>query len=70
MDKCSCYCVEKNHRFLSQFEQGVIFAQTGEYKESLDVIEGRCLGTKEMERRKCGGDRSKCDFYPTTGECG
>lgn len=23
-----------------------------------------CYGTKEMEECSCGGDKSKCDFYP------
>ena len=23
-----------------------------------------CLGAKELERCYCGGDKSKCDFYP------
>lgn len=23
-----------------------------------------CVGTKEVEKCNCGGDRSKCDFYP------
>ena len=26
--------------------------------------ESRCLGTKECDRCNCGGDESKCDFYP------
>lgn len=25
---------------------------------------GACLGTKEVDRCNCGGDESKCDFYP------
>ena len=25
---------------------------------------GVCLGTKEIDRCDCGGDESKCDFYP------
>ena len=25
---------------------------------------GVCLGTKEADRCNCGGDESKCDFYP------
>ena len=24
----------------------------------------RCSGTKEVDLCNCGGDRSKCDFYP------
>lgn len=62
---CGCYYQVQAKQYLSDFQKGVLFAQTGEYKESFDVIEGRCLGTKEMERCKCGGDRSKCDFYNT-----
>ena len=26
--------------------------------------ESRCLGTKEVETCGCGGDESKCNFYP------
>ena len=26
--------------------------------------ESRCLGTKEVETCSCGGDESKCNFYP------
>ena len=26
--------------------------------------ESRCLGTKEQDRCNCGGDESKCNFYP------
>lgn len=26
-------------------------------------IVGECLGTKECEECKCGGDQKKCDFY-------
>ena len=25
---------------------------------------GRCLGTKEIDECKCGGDTTNCDFYP------
>ena len=25
---------------------------------------GVCLGTREIDRCNCGGDESKCDFYP------
>ena len=25
---------------------------------------GVCLGTKEVDRCSCGGDESKCNFYP------
>lgn len=29
-----------------------------------EVKYGVCLGTKEIDRCGCGGDESKCDFYP------
>ena len=29
-----------------------------------EVKYGVCLGTKEIDRCDCGGDESKCDFYP------
>lgn len=61
---CGCYRQVQTKQRLSDFQKGVLFAKTGKYKESLDVIEGRCFGTREMEICKCGGDRSKCDFYP------
>ena len=28
----------------------------------------RCFGTKERDICSCGGDRSKCDFYPEVHE--
>ena len=30
----------------------------------LDGNPPRCVGTKEIEQCECGGNRSKCDFYP------
>ena len=29
-----------------------------------EVKYGVCLGTKEVDHCNCGGDESKCDFYP------
>ena len=34
------------------------------YIDCLGESFGRCLGTKEIEACDCGGDESKCDFYP------
>lgn len=34
------------------------------YPDILGRTIGRCLGTKEIEICNCGGDESKCDFYP------
>ena len=35
-----------------------------QYTDCLGKSFGRCLGTKEIEICGCGGDESKCDFYP------
>ena len=35
-----------------------------QYTDTLGKSFGRCLGTKEIETCYCGGDESKCDFYP------
>ena len=32
------------------------------------VLKSRCFGTREREECTCGGDRSKCDFYPEVRE--
>ena len=29
-----------------------------------DTMIGVCWGTKEIDECSCGGDRTKCDFYP------
>ena len=34
------------------------------YREDFDDWRTRCYGTKECEYCNCGGDESKCDFYP------
>ena len=36
-----------------------------ETNPKLRRIYGVCLGTKEIDRCNCDGDKSKCDFYPT-----
>lgn len=32
--------------------------------EEVDSLHARCNGTKERDFCSCGGDESKCDFYP------
>lgn len=32
------------------------------------IYVGECWGTKEKENCKCGGEESKCDFYPEKRE--
>lgn len=31
-------------------------------------VDAECLGTREREACSCGGDRTKCDFYPEIRE--
>ena len=37
---------------------------TYEQCSSYDEASKRCMGTAEVDPCKCGGDPSKCDFYP------
>ena len=64
MKICECYDEYEDVQYLSDFEQGVHFALTGERIKSVKVKRSRCTGTKECESCSCGGDRMKCDFYP------
>ena len=64
MKICECYDEYEDVQYLSDFEQGVHFALTGERIKSVKVKKSRCTGTKECESCSCGGDRMKCDFYP------
>ena len=50
MGQCDCYNIR----------QETIYAPTMSYARPYGV----CLGTKEIDRCNCGGDESKCDFYP------
>lgn len=61
MSKCDCYCerVESEPRYSPY---------TGEYINSVDVKYGYCNGTKERDKCSCGGNRTKCDFYPEIRE--
>lgn len=61
---CECYRITEETRYLTDFEQGIRFATTGKRITKEKVKVAHCWGTKECEECKCGGDRSKCDFYP------
>lgn len=56
MNKCDCYDVS---------EEIVDWCADGSPKT--DLV-SRCFGTKERDECSCGGDRSKCDFYPEVRE--
>ena len=61
MEKCDYYreSIKAKPRY-SQY--------TGNYVGSVDVKYGYCTGTKELDECYCGGDRTKCDFYPDIRE--
>lgn len=52
MNKCDCYEIEDV--MLPCMYTGRLTHQRIEH----------CLGTKENDLCSCGGDRTKCDFYP------
>lgn len=56
MKKCDCY-----------HEEDVIVAWSGRYGQ-IRRLRTICNGTKERDVCSCGGDRTKCDFYPNVRE--
>lgn len=67
MKKCDCYHEQTKTRYMTDFERGFQFGKTGKWvsaNEQVEYKEGRCWGTRECETCTCGGDPSKCDFYP------
>lgn len=52
MSKCDCYTTIERLNYTPFYTQAY-------YKEV-----GICNGTKEREECSCGGDKTKCDFYP------
>lgn len=63
--KCSCYHEIPTVKYLSEFEQGLLFAKNGgKIIKKIDILEPRCWGTKDRDICSCGGDPTECDFYP------
>lgn len=56
MEKCDCY-----------HEEYEIAGWLGPY-EQIRKLRKRCNGTRERDECSCGGDRTKCDFYPEVRE--
>ena len=52
MNQCECY-----HQNTYRDVSGVV-----------DFIRYECYGTKERDMCSCGGDKTKCDFYPDVRE--
>lgn len=64
--ECDCYRTQKMRRYLTEYEKGFYTSLYG--KTPVDYIvedQPYCMGTKEREICTCGGDKRKCDFYPT-----
>lgn len=57
MEKCSSYFTQVKRQYLYDIYSG---SCTG--WENITI--GVCHGTKECDECLCGGDRTKCDFYP------
>lgn len=55
-DKCKCYHQQEAFRNIYNPLTG------GTMRQKTTV--GVCWGTREKEECTCGGDKSKCDFYP------
>ena len=56
MTKCDCYANGIRHKCTEPDLSGNSYVRLYEYSY--------CTGTKEQDPCSCGGDRSKCDFYP------
>lgn len=54
MDKCECY--KWGERFECRYSNGRPYG--------IMVGYNYCSGTKECDACSCGGDKTKCDFYP------
>lgn len=64
--KCDSYRTKKIRRYLTEYEKGYYTALHGRAPGDY-IVENQsyCMGTKECEFCTCGGDKRKCDFYPT-----
>lgn len=56
MNKCDCYHTQTKRQYTYNPITGDPMGH--------DVDIGVCWGTKECEECSCGGDETKCDFYP------
>lgn len=64
--KCDSYRTKKVRRCLTEYEKGFYTSLYGKAPADYTVEnQSYCAGTKERECCTCGGDRRKCDFYPT-----
>ena len=58
--------VQHNFNTYEEYEKGFYTSLYGRASADYTVKnQSYCVGTKECECCTCGGDRRKCDFYPT-----
>ena len=60
MKKCDSYHLQPKTRYTYHPITGGIIAH--------DIEVGVCWGTRECDECHCGGDQTKCDFYPYVRE--
>lgn len=60
---CDCYKVTKERRYLTEYEKGYYCGIYGEKLNYITEEVPRCLGTPEKDTCKCGGYKSRCNFY-------
>ena len=64
--ECDCYRTRNVRRYLTEYEKGFYAALHGGATADYTIEnQSYCVGTKEREFCTCGGDKRKCDFYPT-----
>lgn len=54
-NKCDCYHIQTERQHTYHITAVPVY---------YDAEVGVCWGTKERDQCSCGGDRTKCDFYP------
>lgn len=55
MKKCDCYHITAKRHYIYDVVTGKSIP--------VEIKVGECWGTRECDECRCGGDRSKCDFY-------
>lgn len=59
-NKCDCYRIESKRKYT--------YNPITRELDRHNITVGVCWGTKEIDECSCGGDRTKCDFYPEVKE--
>ena len=60
MSKCDCY----HEQIINNPPKSIIKNNQFHSTHGNIITISKCWGTKECEECTCGGDTSKCDFYP------